>query len=138
MIDTKKKVSKKKRGYLFEFFFWILLIGLAIFLFGDTFSNHITSYPIIKKENFTMALNRTIYEVNKKEQTIIYWMPGLEIPPEKLVDCVVRDKKNWIGYFPDRSGHIEMRKGKIVSNENDTIYVGKLHWWLLTWGVVKK
>ena len=107
------------------FLFWI-------FLFPEITPKKIGSYPAQRLTDGTlMPLNRTIYKVNPLMQTIIYWMPGINETPSRLVDCAVIDKKNWIGYYPDGSGAAKMRKGRIVTDDPNDIYVGRCHWWLL-------
>jgi hypothetical protein len=118
----------------------VLIFFLLVFLFDvgpDLLPTQIVSYPASRLADGTLLpMNRTTYKVNPLMQTIVYWMPGIDETPRKLVDCVVRDKKNWIGYFPDRSGTVEMRKGRIVTDYPNYIYVGRCHWWLLTFGIL--
>lgn len=116
-----------------------LVLFLLTFIWWNVlFSSEIVSYPTTKDNNNTLPLNRTIYKVNESEQTVIYWMPGFSNPPSKLANCVVRDKKNWIGHYPDGSGSVYMSKGKIVPDENiDLKYVNKYYWWLLNLGILK-
>ena len=107
--------------FIFSFFFWPAI-----------FPTPIGSYPAQRLTDGTlMPLNRTIYKVNPLMQTIIYWMPGINETPSRLLNCAVIDKKNWIGYYPDGSGAAKMRKGRIVTDDPNDIYVGRCHWWLL-------
>ena len=107
------------------FLFWI-------FLFPEITPKKIGSYPAQRLTDGTlMPLNRTIYKVNPLMHTIIYWMPGIDETLKKLIECAVRDRKNWIGYYLDGSGAVKMRKGRIVTDDPNDIYVGRCHWWLL-------
>lgn len=116
-------------GILFTFF---LVVG------WDVLPSQIVSYPARKQsDQRLLILNRTVYKVNPLLHTIIYWMPGIDGTPCKLVDCVVRDKKNWVGHYPDGSGSVEMRKGKNVSEDPNIVYIGMCHWWLLFFEVLK-
>jgi len=111
-------------------FFWFII-------WPDIFGEQIGSYPAQRLANGTlMPLNRTIYQVNPLMQTIVYWMPGIYETPYKLVNCAVRNKENWIGYYPDGSGTVEMRKGRIVTDDPNDIQVGRCHWWLLHFGIL--
>ncbi|MCX5637391.1 MAG: hypothetical protein NTX52_06830 [Planctomycetota bacterium] len=115
-----------------------LIFFFFIFIWTDILPSQIGSYPVRKQPDQSLIpLNRTVYKVNPMLHTIIYWMPGIDETPRKLVDCVVRDKKNWIGYYPDGSGSVEMRKGKIVTGGPNEVYIGKYHWWLRHFGVIK-
>jgi len=119
-----------------------IFLGLILFFFffirPDTLPSQIGSYPAQKQpDQSLMPLNRTVYKVNPLLHTIIYWMPSINETPRKLVDCVVRDKKNWVGHYPDGSGSVEMRKGKIVSEDPNEVYIGKYHWWLRHFEVIK-
>lgn len=119
---------------------FILCFFLGVFLFDivpNFFPTQIVSYPARRLADGTlMPLNRTTYKVNPLMQTIIYWTPSICEMPGKLVDCVVRNRKNWIGHYPDGSGTVGMHKGKIVTGDPNDIYVGCCHWWLLTFGIL--
>ncbi len=114
--------------------------AVVIFCFGvwpAIFGGQIGDYPAQRLEDgILMPLNRTIYEVNPLMQTIIYWMPSIHETPRKLVNCAVRDRKNWIGYYSDGSGAVEMRKGRIVTGDPNEIYIGRCRWWLLHVGLL--
>ena len=113
----------------------VFLVAVVIFFFGvwpSIFGEQIVDYPAQRLEDGTLIpLNRTIYKVNPLMQTIIYWMPGIYETPRKFVNCSIRNKKNWIGYYPDGSGVVEMRKGRIATEDPNDTYVGRCHWWLL-------
>jgi hypothetical protein len=128
----------------------LIVISLVLF-FAGAFGNgneKIVSYPAMKQPDGTLTpLSKTTYRVNSLTQTIIYWMDLGTIldTPGKLVDCVVRDKKNWSGYYPDKSGRVQMYKGKIIFDDPNTISIGRCHWWFITyifdnssWLVLKK
>ncbi len=113
-----------------------ILIGIILIcwfiVWPEIFPTEIGSYPAMRAEDGNLIpLNRIIYKVNPLMQTIIYWMPGVQETPQKLVNCAVRDRKNWIGYYTDDSGAVEMRKGRIVTDDPNDIYVGRYRWWLL-------
>ena len=117
----------------------IVLGGLFIwffFLYPEITSKKIGGYPVKKQADGTLIpLKRTIYKVHPFMQTIIYWMPGIDETPKKLVNCVIRDKKNWVGWYPDGSGIVEMKKGKIVTGDPNEAYVGRWRWWALELGI---
>lgn len=116
----------------FFFIFWFVV-------WPDIFGEQIGSYPAMRQADGNLIpLNRTIYKVNPLMQTIIYWTPGIYETPRKLVGCAVRNKKNWMGYYPDSSGSVEMRKGKIVPEDPNDIYLGRCHWWLLHFDILHK
>lgn len=116
--------------------FGAILIFL-LFLFPEITPKEIGSYPVQRQANGDMVpMNRTIYKISPFLQTIIYWIPGINETPKKLVECVVRDKKNWIGYYPDGSGTVEMRKGKLISKDPNEIYVGRYRWWLMQYEIL--
>ncbi|HBG27596.1 MAG: hypothetical protein A2Y10_15840 [Planctomycetes bacterium GWF2_41_51] len=117
--------------------FILILIAILFYFFimPDIVPQEVTSYPAQKLENGKLLpLNKTVYKVNPFMQTIIYWMPGIAETPSKLVNCIIKDRKNWIGYYSDGSGLVEMRKGKLVPNNvpNDYIYINRFHWWMLS------
>jgi len=115
-------------GLIFLFYF---------FVWPDVLPSRIGGYPVQKQaDESRIPLNRTVYKVNPLLHTIIYWMPGVDETPRKLANCVVRNKKNWIGYYADGSGSVEMRKGKIVSEDPNEVYIGKYHWWLRHFGII--
>lgn len=114
-----------------------ILIFFYFFIWPEVLPSQIGSYPAQKQlDQSLMPLNRTIYKVNPLLHTIIYWMPGIYETPHKLVNCVVRDKKNWVGHYPDGSGSVEMRKGKIATKDPNEVYIGKYHWWLRHFEVI--
>ena len=108
------------------------------FLFPEITPKQIGSYPVQRQADGTLIpLNRTIYKVNPLMHTIVYWMPGIDETPHKLVNCVVRDKKNWVGYYLDGSGAVKMHKGKIVTDDPNESYVGRCRWWLLHFEILQ-
>ena len=122
---------------------WLLLkcsIIFSLFLFSCSLSDsEITEYPIrckgvLKNNNCSgmlYCLNRTTYKVSEKRQEIIFWWPGIMEEPSRLVNCIVRDRKNWIGEYKDGSGKISMINGKISDPPSDPneLYVSKWRWW---------
>lgn len=116
-------------GAIFIFYF---------FIFPEITPKTIGSYPVQRQADGTLlSLNRTIYKVSPFMQTIIYWIPSIDETPKKLVECAVRDKKNWMGYYPDGSGSVKMHKGRIVTDDPNEIYVGRSRWWLLHFEILK-
>lgn len=134
--NTKRiTLTSKNVGIIFI----AAVVFFRIFIWADISSKQIGSYPAQRLADGTViTLNRTIYKVNPLVQTVIYWMPDFDEPPRSLVNCTVRDKKNWVGSYYDGLGTVEMRKGRIVSDDPNFIYVGRLHWWLLHFEIVKK
>ncbi len=125
---TQKAVVNVGAVIIGIFFFFLFCVSPVIL------PSEIGSYPAKKMpDNSLMPLNRTIYKISPMSDTIVYWTPGIAGTPQKLVNCAIRNKKNWVGYYPDGSGPVEMRKGKEVADDNypDEIYIGKYHWWLL-------
>ncbi len=133
----------KREGYreVVETIIAVFLVSILTFFFfvrPDVLPSQIVSYSAQRQpDQSLMPLNRTVYKVNPLLHTIIYWMPGIVETPRKLVDCVVRNKKNWIGRYPDGSGFVEMRKGKIITEDPNEVYIGKYHWWLRHLEVIK-
>lgn len=118
--------------------FLVLTFFFFFFVWPEVLPSQIGSYPAQKQpDQRLVTLNRTVYKVNPLLHTVIYWMPGIHEIPRKLDGCVVRDKKNWVGYYPDGSGSVQMRKGKIVTEDPTEVYIGKYHWWLRHFGVIK-
>lgn len=118
--------------------FLALIIFFLLFIRPEILPSQIGSYPAQKQPDQSLiTLNRTVYKVNPLLHTVIYWTPGIHEIPRKLVGCVVRDKKNWVGYYSDGSGSVQMRKGKIVTEDPNEVYIGKYHWWLRHFGVIK-
>ena len=129
--DSKEVVESIVAVFLSLIFIFFFFVWPAIL------PSQIGSYPAQKHpDQSLMPLNRTVYKVNPLLHTIIYWMPGIDETPHKLVNCVVRDKKNWVGHYPDGSGSVEMRKGKIATEDPNEVYIGKYHWWLRHFKVI--
>ena len=117
---------------------WVLLVllGIIIGLLWSADGCQITSYSAWKGEDGEwIPLNRTVYKVNPAEQTIIYWAPGIYEVPNKLVNCIVRDRKNWVGEYLDGSGKVMMENGREVSDQEGIIYIGRIRWQLMEWGI---
>jgi hypothetical protein len=104
--------------------------------------SEVTTYPALCSEELKggkcqgslIPLNRSIYKISVERQDVIYWTVGLKLPPSRLTDCVVRDRRNWsCKKYSDGSGELLMIDGKFAteSSYNDTLYLGKWRWWLL-------
>ncbi len=114
-----------------------ILIGLSA-LFGFGLKPHIlgadiTTYTARKQPDGSPLLSlKTIYRVSPYTQTVIYWYPDIDESPRRLIDCTVRDVKNWTGTFADGSGTIVMVKGKIALKDSDIICLSPMDWWRLS------
>lgn len=135
--ENTKRITQAVEGVGVVFIAAVLFFWM--FGWADISSKQIGSYPTQRLADGTVIpLNRTIYKVNPFVHTVIYWMPDIDETPRSLVNCTVRDKKNWVGSYYDGSGTVEMRKGRIVTDDPNITYVGRSHWWLLHFEIVKK
>jgi hypothetical protein len=129
----------------------ILIILTCLILSCDGFSSdgEITVYPVMCRgelkngvcKGLLIHLGRDVYKVSSNNQTVIYWSPGVAEEPRKLANCIVRDKKNWVGEYKDGSAKLQMVKGDLsetVSADNTktikeyyekVFYVSKWRWW---------
>ena len=99
---------------------------------GSSFDVSVTVYPT--KKTFSgerIPLMRIAYKASFETQMVVYWYPGWRDIPERLINCTVRDKYNWVGEYIDHSGKVEMVDGRIISKTPDTIYVSFFYWWYL-------
>lgn len=120
-------------------FKFILLI--FIFLFSCTTYEEVTVYPALCKgvligekcRGEIIPLNRTVFKVSVEQQDIIYWMPDIDEEPDRLINCVVRDKRNRIGEYLDRSGKLSMVKGKFQESSSvpGMFYIKGWRWWFI-------
>jgi hypothetical protein len=132
------KLSAKQRINL-NMIFCILLALAFLSCDLEQFHSEITVYPAMCKgvlknghcNGLLIGLNRTTYKVSFKRQEIVYWMPGIYEQPRRLVNCVVRDRKNWVGEYQDGSGKEIMIKGKLSEEPPSKyyFYVTKWRWW---------
>ena len=107
---------------------------LALIVFGgcDILPNSsVTTYPVVREGGKAYRLPRIIYKASFESQTVISWAPGLGLPPNRLENCTVWDKNNWIAH--DRlGGTISMKNGKIdVGNTPDVEYTNWIEWYFL-------
>jgi hypothetical protein len=80
-------------------------------------------------------LNRATYRINEARAEVTYWHPGLDFEPLKLINCTIRNNRNWTCDYPDGMGSVSMRDGLTKRNTADKndgwIYVRKYQWWYL-------
>jgi hypothetical protein len=114
---------------------WIACLICLGFILHEVSSGHkIVVYKVWKDTDGTLTpLNRTVTRVNPSRQTIIYWRPGEFEVPKKLVDCVVRNRNNWVGYHHETYEKVEMSKGVIIEENIDSgvRQVNGFRWWIL-------
>lgn len=92
------------------------------------FDSTISSYSTLDDR----ALNRDLFEINKKSQYIIWTMPDSKtVSPRKYTNCVISNRKNWI--CKDRiDGEFGFRDGKYFNRDDIGItYVSKREWLLM-------
>ena len=112
----------------------LIMVVLSFISCVDKFKNQVTVYSVIKTDKGLLPLNPTKYKVFPESQVVIYWHPDSDLPGQKLVNCVVRDRLNWSGEFKDGSGKFMMVNGKFVQIfpvEEDIYYVSCWKWWFL-------
>jgi hypothetical protein len=85
-------------------------------------------------------LDRIVFSVSKQKQEILYRRPGIDPSPIRLKNCVVKDRDNWKGQYPDGSARLVMKQGKFKAIprknkqfEKHVLYVGKWHYWFFDW-----
>ena len=99
---------------------------------GSSFDGSVTVYPTMNAiSGERVTLWRTVYKASFEAQTVVYWYPWWRETPEKLINCTVRDKNNWVGEYADHSGKVEMVDGRIVTDTPGRIYGSSFYWWSL-------
>ena len=91
------------------------------------------------------SLHRTRYKINEARAEVTYWMPdledtGLAQQVARLVDCAIRDARNWTCQYPDGSGTVTVRDGQEKQYNiagYQVIYVRKHQWWAMDLGYKK-
>ena len=109
----------------------VMLVGLIrCNLLSDS---EITVYPVMTDDGKLIPLNRTTFKVSIARQDVIYWQPDFKLPPRRLRNCVVVDRKNWTGQYSDGSGKLSMVDGKFYVEPSypDTFYVKGWRWWFI-------
>lgn len=137
-----------------------LLFVLVLFVIAATTSGcgagggETTVYPVGCSEQIKntkcsgswVALNQTTYKVLVEQQQVISWMPGFDLPPDSLHNCVVRDRENWKCEYRDGSAKLYMVDGsfreesqqKNITQVTEIRYVSSWRWWRLKLGLSKK
>jgi len=113
----------------------VLSLAITIGLIGCALSDsEITVYPVKIDDRMLIPLNRTTFKVSIARQDVIYWSPAFKLPPRRLRNCVVVDRKNWAGEYIDGSGKLSMVGGKFYKEPSypDTFYVNGWRWWSIT------
>jgi hypothetical protein len=114
----------------------IVSLAIAIGLIGCNLlsDSEITVYPVMTADGKLIPLNRTTFKVSIARQDVIYWRPDFELPPRRLRNCVVVDRKNWTGEYSDGSGKLSMVKGKfhVEASYPGIFYVKGWRWWFIT------
>jgi len=131
---------------------WLLIavaiaVGAAWAFDWALFSDEITLYPARCADSNTpfdecknvITLNRSTYKLNRQRAEAIYWYEtswGDDL--KKLVDCKIRNRKNWNCSFPDGSGKIVVRNGKGVETNPEARrlkhgYVRRWQWHWIRW-----
>jgi hypothetical protein len=122
----------------------LLGVGVAYCIWqpiGESLRDEVTVYPAAITSTGLVALNRSTFGVSRDTQTVIYWMPGFPLPPQKLHECTVRDRLNWQCEYPDKSATLTMVAGRFAVepevepqlDEHPTIYISRLHWQYCKW-----
>lgn len=120
----------------------LLSLGGCAQISGVLF-NETTVYPVVCdgeadiKENICKGklrtLNRITFKVFVDRQEVIYWLPGVEKAPYKLLNCVVKDSENW--HCEDgvwEFSRTVMEKGRIRNTFREGIYyVSWWRWWTI-------
>jgi len=128
-----------------------LLFILVLFVIAATTSGcgasggETTVYPVgcleqiknTKCSDSWVALNRTTYKVLIEQQQVISWMPDVDLPPDSLHNCVVRDRENWKCEYRDSSAKLYMIDGSFREESQQKYitpvirYVSSWRWWQL-------
>jgi hypothetical protein len=104
-----------------------VLIALAVI--GCTSkSGEITIYPLLCNESLQnnnchggwLLLNKTVYRISAKQQTVTSLSPMKSDLPKKLTKCVVRDVQNWQCSDPDGSSYDRMEAGNFSRQIGDS------------------
>ena len=114
---------------------FILSLAVTIGFIGCTLSDsEITVYPVMTNDGKLIPLNRTTFKVSIARQDVIYWEPDFKLPPRRLRNCVVVDRKNWTGEYLDGSGKLSMVDGEFYGEPSytGTFYVKWWRWWFIT------
>jgi len=128
----------------------VVLLILAGFvlngLIDGIWGKEVTVYPVacddVRSRTVCQVIGRTTYKVFTEQQRVVYWSEEASwlapSVPTSLLDCVVRNKMNWVCRYPDGSGTVSMVGGKLEEPEPrlpGLRYIGKWRYWKLRLGV---
>jgi len=104
---------------------------LSLVIIGGCDVDSVTTYPVVREGGKACRLPRITYKASFESQTVVSWAPGLGLPPNRLKNCTVWDKKNWNAH--DRLGDtISMKDGRIdVGNIPGVEYTNWVEWYFL-------
>jgi hypothetical protein len=108
----------------------ILPLGLATRT--TTFEENFKRYEENRANCLIVPMRRTTYKLNMARAEVYYMTLG---GPERLVDCKIFDRTDWVCSYPDGSGSIVMIDGlrAISADDNDIyFYQRRWQWWLAT------
>ena len=131
--------------YTFREMTFLLTILLVFISACEHIDSKITSYPALCKGKVNngvcsgkiLRLNRSIYKVSVKRQEVIHWMPNVFEEPQKITDCIIRDRNNWVCKYSDGSGGIKVIRGKFEDSKQGKtsggifFYLPWWHWWFI-------
>ncbi len=118
-----------------------LLLALLLLAGCDVFSKEITAYKAScatydateRKFVRCYTLRTTNYRVVPERGEVVYWADE-QIELNKLVNCAIRDSKNWTCTYHDGSGPVVARDGLLpayLTGARPTISLRRYQWWYL-------
>ena len=96
---------------------WIFLVCSFLFLVfccgcDRSPKDEITIYTAYYGKNGDLfSVHSVKYKIDFDSQLVIYWHPGE--PPNKLGNCVVRNRDKWTGEYFDGGATLSMVNGKL-------------------------
>lgn len=128
---------------------WMIGIYTILFILAwvdwGFLKSEITAYPLHcshkvgvlgECSNVDFSTRAFIYKVDPKRQEVLYWVEGFEV--SKLIDCAIRNRKNWTCKYSDNNTEIGFNNGKFFETVDPnsltadlaakTFYVSRHDW----------
>jgi len=147
---TLQAIRDRFNGLVKTIVITAIIVGFgSAFLIGRSANPTITSYPAVRQADGTLkALEKIDYRIKLAKNTITCWGPGCSTHFLNLFIAQIYDKKNWRASgrdgYDSSNRTVQMEKGKIVmqhylmQQDPNEIYIGRVHWWLLRVGIIRK
>ena len=114
----------------------IQILPLDLALWGKSFDEGFKQYQADRANCRILPFNPTVYKLNKARGEVYYL--GL-FKTERLVDCAIFSRTNWVCSYPDGSGKVVIIDGFQAIHADDVNLPGgvrfslrRWQWWAVT------